>query len=103
MLCDNLEGCDGVGGGRKVEEGKTDVSLWLIHVDIWQKPTKPCKAIILQLKFFLKSNNIALEVLTTVLPIFISETTNCKLYLIRVQSLQKLFISILHLLLLLSR
>jgi len=50
MLCDNLEGCDGVGDGRKVEGGKTDVSLWLIHVDIWQKPTKPCKAIILQLK-----------------------------------------------------
>ena len=23
---------------------------WLIHVDVWQKPTKFCKAIILQLK-----------------------------------------------------
>ena len=23
---------------------------WLIHVDIWQKPTQYCKAIILQLK-----------------------------------------------------
>ena len=23
---------------------------WLIHVDIWQKPTQHCKAIILQLK-----------------------------------------------------
>ena len=21
MLCDNLEGCDGVGGGREVQEG----------------------------------------------------------------------------------
>ena len=28
----------------------TYVYLWLIHVDIWQKPTKFCKAIILQLK-----------------------------------------------------
>ena len=24
--------------------------LWLIHVDVWQKPTQFCKAIILQLK-----------------------------------------------------
>ena len=23
---------------------------WLIHVDVWQKPTRYCKAIILQLK-----------------------------------------------------
>ena len=28
--------------------------LWLIHVDVWQKPTQFCKAIILQLKI----NNI---------------------------------------------
>ena len=28
----------------------THVSLWLIHVDVWQKPTHHCKAIILQLK-----------------------------------------------------
>ena len=33
--------------------------LWLIHVDIWQKPTKFCKAIILQLKInkFKKTQN----------------------------------------------
>ena len=24
------------------------VYLWLIHVDVWQKPTQYCKAIILQ-------------------------------------------------------
>ena len=24
--------------------------LWLIHVDVWQKPTQYCKAIILQFK-----------------------------------------------------
>ena len=40
--------------GRKVgwrfkREG-TYVYLWLIHVDVWQKPTRFCKAIILQLK-----------------------------------------------------
>ena len=28
----------------------TWVNLWLIHVDVWQKPTQYCKAIILQLK-----------------------------------------------------
>ena len=26
------------------------VYLWLIHVDIWKKPTQYCKAIILELK-----------------------------------------------------
>ena len=30
------------------------VSLWLIHVDVWQKTTKFCKEIILQLKSKLK-------------------------------------------------
>jgi len=34
-------------GGRFKREG-TYVYLWLIHVDIWQKPY--CKATILQLK-----------------------------------------------------
>ena len=29
---------------------KEDISLWLIHVEVWQKTTKFCKAIILQLK-----------------------------------------------------
>ena len=48
VLCDNLEGCDGV-GGRFKREG-TYVYLWLIHVDVWQNPTQYCKAIILQLK-----------------------------------------------------
>ena len=28
----------------------TNIYLWLIHVDVWQKPTQFCKAIILQLK-----------------------------------------------------
>ena len=36
------------------------VYLWLIHVDVWQKPTQYCKVIILQLKintFFLKESS----------------------------------------------
>ena len=36
-------------GGRLKKEG-THASLWLIHVDVRQKPTQRCKAIILQFK-----------------------------------------------------
>jgi hypothetical protein len=45
-------------GGRFRREG-TYVYLWLIHLDICQKLTKVCKAIILQLKIiiFLKKNS----------------------------------------------
>ena len=50
MLCDNLEGCDGVGGGREFEREGTCAYRWLIHVDLRQKPTQHCKAIILQFK-----------------------------------------------------
>ena len=41
-------GCGGSweGGSR----GRGHVYLWLIHVDVWQKPTQYFKAIILQLK-----------------------------------------------------
>ena len=38
----------GEGGGRFKREG-TYVYLWLIHVDVWQKPAQYCKAMILQL------------------------------------------------------
>ena len=36
-LCDNLEGWDGEGGGKEFREGG-DMSVWLILVDVWQKP-----------------------------------------------------------------
>ena len=49
-LCDNLEGWDGERDGREVWEEGTWVYLWPILVDVWQKTTKFCKAIILQLK-----------------------------------------------------
>ena len=42
------EGWDGVGDGREVQKEGTYVYLWLIHVEVWQKTTKFCKAIILQ-------------------------------------------------------
>ena len=41
------------GGGFK-REG-TYVYLWLIYIDVWQKPTQLYKAIIIQLKINLKS------------------------------------------------
>ena len=37
-----------VGGTFQME--KTHVHLWLIHDDVWQKPTQYYKAIIFQLK-----------------------------------------------------
>ena len=49
MVCDNLEEWEWVGGQREVQEGG-DLCIQLIHVDVWQKPTQCCKAIILQLK-----------------------------------------------------
>ena len=36
-------------GGKTKKEG-TYVCLWLIHVDIWQRPTQYCKVIFLQFK-----------------------------------------------------
>ena len=36
MLCDNLEG---LRGEKEVKEGGTYVYLWLVHGDVWQRPT----------------------------------------------------------------
>ena len=38
-LCDSLEGWNGEGGGREAQEGAAICILWLIHVDVQQKPT----------------------------------------------------------------
>jgi hypothetical protein len=42
--------------GQRLKKEMTYVYLWLIHVNVWQKPTEHCKASILQLKInkFLK-------------------------------------------------
>ena len=42
------------GVGWKFKREGTCVYLWLIHVDVWQKSTQYCKAIILQLRTELK-------------------------------------------------
>ena len=42
----------GIGWGGRWEGGSgggTHVNLWLIHVNVWQKPLKYCKVISLQL------------------------------------------------------
>ena len=39
-----------MGWEGKFKREETYVYLWLIHVDVWQKPTQHCKAIIPQLK-----------------------------------------------------
>ena len=44
-LSDNLERSGGEGGGRGVQNGWTHVHLWLIHIDVWQKPSQYCKVI----------------------------------------------------------
>ena len=35
---DNSEGWGGEVIGRRVQDGGTHVYLWLIHVNVWQKP-----------------------------------------------------------------
>ena len=57
VLWGNPEGWGGEGGGRGIQDVGTRVYLWLIHVDVWQKPPQYCKVIILQLKLinFLKT------------------------------------------------
>ena len=45
-LCINLEGWNGEGDGREVQKGE-NICIWLIHVEVLQKTTKLCKAIIL--------------------------------------------------------
>ena len=49
-LRDNLEGEMGWKVGGRFKREWTYVYLWLIYVDVSQKQTQYCKAIILQLK-----------------------------------------------------
>ena len=49
VLWDNPEGWGGEGEERVVQHEGTHVYLWLIHVDIWQKPSQYCKVIIVKL------------------------------------------------------
>ena len=44
--------------GERFKTEETQVCLWVTHVDVWQKPTQHCKAIILQLK---KKNHLNIQ------------------------------------------
>ena len=39
---DDPEGWDGEGGGKEVQDEGTRVHLWLILIDVWQKPLQYC-------------------------------------------------------------
>ena len=45
--------------GRRFRREGIYIYLWLIHVDVWQKPTQYCEAIILQLKIIKLEKNPA--------------------------------------------
>jgi len=45
VLCDDLEGWDEEGCERVALEEEMYVYLWLIHVDVWQKPSQYCRHI----------------------------------------------------------
>jgi len=43
VLWDNPEGWGGEGGGMEVQYGGRMVHPWLIHIDVWQKPSQYIK------------------------------------------------------------
>ena len=50
VLCDHLERGSWEGGGGGFQEGRMQVCLWLVHGDVWQRPSQYCKVVILRLK-----------------------------------------------------
>ena len=40
VFWDNPEGWGGEGGGKGFQVGGIHVHLWLIHADVWQKPSQ---------------------------------------------------------------
>ena len=46
-LCDNIETWNGMGDRMEIPEGGAYIYVELTYVDVWQKPTQYCKAIIL--------------------------------------------------------
>ena len=54
VLCDNLERWDGEGDAREAYEGGNICILWLIHVEVWQKPSQYRKIPVLKLKIKFK-------------------------------------------------
>ena len=54
VLWDNPEGWGGEGDGKGVQDRGTHVYTWLIHVDIWQKPSQYCNYPPIKKKIFFK-------------------------------------------------
>ena len=73
-LCDEREGWNGVGGGGRLRKEGTHVSLW--PIDIRQKPTQHCKAIILQLKINELESHRYCPVLPLLMPAFLEVLLN---------------------------
>ena len=63
-------------GGKLKREG-TYLCLWLIHVDVWQKPTQYCRAIILQLIFLFLKRSSQNSRKSDEFPLFSSVTQLC--------------------------
>ena len=58
VLHDNLKECDGEEIGWRYKREGTYVSPWLIHADVWQKPSQCCREIIFQLKIKLRNKTL---------------------------------------------
>ena len=67
MICDDLDGWDGVGVGGSLKREGIYVYLWLIHIVVWQKPIQHCKAIIHQIKKQLASTFLIIVFVSTIL------------------------------------
>ena len=47
--------------GKNIKREGTDVYLWLIHGDVWQKPTQYYKIIIFKLKIYIFKISITIK------------------------------------------
>ena len=64
MLCDNLEGWDGVGGRKEVQEGG-DVYTYGLFMLMYSRNQRNIEVLILQFIFQLKVNNFKIKKKTT--------------------------------------
>ena len=60
MLCDSLNEGDRAGDWGEVQEVPAQVTLWLIQIVVWKRPTRYCKTIILQLTINFKMDRALL-------------------------------------------
>ena len=50
VLWDNPEGWSGERVWGAIQDAGTHIHPWLIHVDVWQKPSQYCKVVIFLFK-----------------------------------------------------